>query len=61
MAIGNAIQKGSTVYVYNEKNMQIFSQTGTLLGYTNNTINIQRGNAVYTYDANGRQISARGI
>lgn len=61
MAIGNAIQKGNIVYVYNEKNMQIFSQLGTLLGYTNSNINIKRGNAVYTYDANGRQIGARGI
>lgn len=49
MAIGNAVQRGSWVYVYNEKNQQIFIQPAGngpndgLKGYTSSTVNIQRG------------------
>jgi hypothetical protein len=63
MAIGNAVERGSTVYVYDEKGRQIFttskgSQPGDgLKGYTGGTVNIRRGSTIYTYDVKGRQIS----
>jgi hypothetical protein len=63
MPIGNAVQRGSTVYVYDEKGRQIFTQLAGsgpkdgLQGYTGGTVNIRRGSTIYTYDEKGRQIS----
>ena len=65
MAIGNAVQRGSFVYVYNEKNQQIFTQSAGngpkdgLKGYTNSTVNIQRGSFIYTYNEKGQQIGTQ--
>ena len=65
MAIGNAVQKGAFVYVYDEKGRQLFSQSAGnaskgdgLKGYTSTTVNIQRGAFIYTYNDKGRQISS---
>jgi len=63
MAIANAIQRGPTVYVYNEKNQQIlmipcgYAPNG-LRGYTGSNVNIQRGNMIYTFNHKGQQIGA---
>ena len=63
MAIGNAVQRGSTVYVYDEKGRQIAAHSAGsskgdgLKGYTSNTVNIQRGASIYMYDEKGRQVS----
>lgn len=63
MAIGNAVQRGMTVYVYNEKGHQICtipvnsSSDVGLKGYTGSTVSVQRGNIIYTYDEKGKQIS----
>ena len=62
MAIGNAVQRGSVVYVYDDKNRQIFtvsagnSSDRGLTGYTSGTVNVQRGSVIYTYNEKGRQI-----
>ena len=62
MAIGNAVQRGGFVYVYNEKNQQIFTQSAGsqpgdgLKGYTSSTVNIQCGGFIYTYNERGQQI-----
>jgi hypothetical protein len=62
MAIGNAVQRGSTVYVYDEKNQQIFTQSAGsgpddgLKGYTSSRVNIRRGSAIYSYDQKGQQV-----
>ena len=64
MAIGNAVQRGSQVYVYNEKNQQIFTQNAGsgpqdgLKGYTNTTVNVRRGLMIYTYNEKGNQVSS---
>lgn len=58
MAIVTAIQRGSQVYVYGEKNRQLFSKSGSLHGFTAASVSVVRGNMVYTYDERGRQISA---
>ena len=61
MAIANAVQRGSFVYVYNEKNQQIFTQSAGsgpndgLKGYTSGNVNIQRGSFIYTYNEKGQQ------
>lgn len=53
MAIATATQKGSSVYVYNEKGSLLFSKSGELQGYTSSTVSIRRGSTVYTYDEKG--------
>ncbi len=64
MAIGNAVEKGAFVFVYDEKGHQLFTQPkGTapgdgLKGYTGGTVNIQRGSFIFTYNDKGRQVSA---
>lgn len=56
--ISVAVQRGSYVYVYNEKNSQIFSKSGELAGFTSNTVSIKRSNYIYTFDEKGMQISS---
>jgi len=64
MAIANAVQRGSTVYVYNEKNQQIMVRSAGsgpndgLKGYTGSSVNIQRGSTIYTYNEKGQQTGA---
>ena len=64
MAIGNAVQRGRMVYIYDEKGRQIGSvPAGTqvkdvLKGYTSTTVNVQRGSMIYTYDEKGRQVAS---
>lgn len=59
MAIGNAVQRGAFVYVYDERNRHtatIPSGSGRddgLKGYTSSTVNIRRGAFIYTYDERG--------
>jgi hypothetical protein len=61
MSIANAVQRGSWVHVYNEKNQEIFAQSAGngpndgLKGYTSNSVNIQRGGWIYTYNEKGSQ------
>jgi hypothetical protein len=62
MAIGNAVQRGHFVYVYDEKNRQIFTQSAGngpddgLKGYTSSRVNIRRGACIYSYDEKGRNV-----
>ena len=64
MAIANAVQRGSLVYVYNEKNQQIFSKSAGsgpkdgLKGYTSGSVNIQVGSLIYTYNEKGQQVGS---
>lgn len=61
MAIGDAVQRGAFVYVYDEKNRQIAAipagngKDDGLKGYTGSTVNVRRGAFIYTYDEKGRQ------
>jgi hypothetical protein len=63
MAIGNALHKGSSIFVYDEKGRQLFTiSAGSgphdgLTGYTSNTVNIRRGSSIFTYNEKGHQIS----
>lgn len=64
MPIGNAVQKGSFVYVYDEKGRQLCTISAGggpndgLTGYTSTTVNIRRGGFIFTYNEKGRQISS---
>ena len=62
--IGNAVDRGGVVYVYDERGHQICGLPGGngpddgLKGYTSGTVSIRRGPVLYTYDAQGHQIFA---
>ncbi len=64
MVIGSAVQRGSFVYVYDEKGRQLTALPAGngpedgLRGYTGGTVSVRRSSFVYTYDERGRQASA---
>ena len=53
MAIGNAVQRGTVVYIYNEDNKlngSVPAANGLndgLKGYTPSRVNVQRGSLIY--------------
>jgi hypothetical protein len=59
MAIANAIQRESLIYVYNEKATLIFTipsgpgPKDGLKGYTPGSVNVQRGRLIYMYNDRG--------
>lgn len=55
MAIGTAVQRGSWVYVYDDKNRQTASIPGELHGFTGTSVSVKRGNWIYVFDEHGRQ------
>jgi len=63
MAIGNAVQRGDWVYIYDEKGQQtgmVSKGNGPddgLKGYTSSTVNVRRGDWIYTHNEQGQQIS----
>lgn len=60
MPIGNSVERGSVVYVYDEKGRQIFTvprgnqPADGLKGYTSTTVNVRRGSVIYTHNEKGR-------
>jgi hypothetical protein len=63
MTIGNAVERDHFVYVYDEKGYHLstlFAGNGSddgLKGYTS-TVNVRLGAVIYTYNAQGRQLSS---
>jgi len=64
MAIASAVQRGSSIYIYDERGRQLGAvsagsgpQDG-LQGYTGSTVSVRRGSTVYIYDEKGRQKGA---
>ncbi|MBX3741271.1 MAG: hypothetical protein KF712_09795 [Akkermansiaceae bacterium] len=63
MAIANALKKGSSIFVYDEKGRQLFTlpagsgPNDGLTGYTSATVSIRRGSSIFTYNDKGRQTS----
>lgn len=56
--IASAQQKGTTVYVYDEKGHTLFTKMGKLLGFTSTTVTVQSnsGTTQYTYDEKGHTL-----
>ena len=54
MAIGNAVERGGWVFIYDENN----KPNDGLKGYTSSRVNVQRGGWIYSYDQNGHQVGA---
>ena len=67
MAIGNVVERGNYVCIYDEKGNQISSiSVGSgpndgLKGYTSTTVNVQRGNLVLTHDEKGQVIRSTSV
>lgn len=57
MSIGNAVQRGSTVYVYDPHGKQLFAKPGALHGFTSATVVIRLNTSLVTYNEKGRQIA----
>ena len=57
LMIANAVQRGSSVYLYDETGqdlpVSIFTRGGRLVGFTASTVSIQNGTLIYTYDDRG--------
>ena len=67
MPIASAVEWGRSVYVYDEKNRQLFSKgighgpKDGLQGYTGGSVCIRWGNTLYIYNERGQQIGTRGL
>lgn len=62
--IALAIIKNGRLYVYNEKNHQLFTRPAsglTLLGFTASSVSVASKTTAYVYDEKGRQISSRPL
>lgn len=57
--ISVAVQKGKTVYVYNEKNMITMTTNGELHGYTGSSVTVKKDSMLYTYSEKGMLMSTR--
>jgi hypothetical protein len=63
MPIATAVQRGTLIYVYDEKGRHMMTipagnkPEDGLTGYTSTTVSVRRGGLVYTYDEKGRQLS----
>jgi hypothetical protein len=64
MAIGNAVELRGWVYIYDEKGRRLASvpignsKEDGLKGYTSSTVNVRRGDRIYSFDERGRQVSS---
>ena len=56
--ISVAVQQGSVVHVYDERNSLICSRNGELQGYTSSSFSLKVGTQVFTYDEKGNIISS---
>lgn len=56
MAIKTAKQRGSSVYVYDEKNNELFAKSGKLFDYTSTGVTIIKNKTFYIYDSKGKEI-----
>ena len=59
--IAMAIQRGSYVYVYDDKNRQITYRQGKLVGFTSTSFSIQRDSCIFVYDDKDRCLYYRNV
>jgi len=59
MAIATAVQRGSFIYVYDEKNhvLTTIPARDGLHGYTSGTVSVKGGSFIFNYDERGHLIS----
>ena len=60
LMIANAVQRGSSVYLYDKTGqdlpVSIFTREGRLVGFTASTVSIQNGTIILIYDQSGNVI-----
>ena len=67
MAIGNAVERGSVVCIYDEKGFQtaaVPADNGPndgLKGYTSSGVNVQRGGFIFTHDEKGQVVRSVSV
>lgn len=64
MGIATAVQKGSFIYMYDEKGKQLgiaAAGSGKFVGYSATFVCVQKGSFVYTYNEKGSQIGTVSI
>lgn len=59
--IALALQKGTYVYVYDEKNRQITYRYGKLVGFTATSFSIQRDGCIFVYDEKDKCLYYRNV
>jgi hypothetical protein len=65
MAIASAVQRGSMIFVYNERGNTLFVKTvglrpgDGLQGYTGSAVTVRDGSIIHTYDAKGNTLFVR--
>lgn len=66
MAIGSVVQRGRTIYVYDERGRVLFTRDAGggpddgLQGYTSETVTIRKNRTLYVLDPRGRILYTRG-
>ncbi|MCS6954481.1 MAG: hypothetical protein RMK57_16830 [Bryobacterales bacterium] len=67
MAIGSAVQRGKTIYVYDERGRVLYTRfAGSgpedgLQGFTSTTVTIRRNRTIYVLDERGRVLYTRFV
>lgn len=60
MAIGHAEERGTNVYIFDDKGKQLIwipmGSNDKLVGFTSTTVSIKKGPNTYIYDEKGKQI-----
>jgi hypothetical protein len=65
MAIGSAIERGSYIFVYDQRGTTLFSKTrgngpnDGLLGFTGSTVTMRYGSVISTYDEKGMTLYSK--
>ena len=64
MTISSVVQRGSSAYVYNEKNQTsctISLGSGSLCGFSSSFVCVKRGSTLYVYDEKGHSLSTISV
>ena len=67
MAIGSAIERGSQVFVYDERGHMLFSKPkgsashDGLLGFTPSTVTVRTGSVAITYGPAGQMMCSKPV
>ncbi len=65
MAIGSAVERGSLIYVFDERGMTMFAKArgngpdDGLIGFTGSTVTVRFDSIIYTYDEKGMTLYAK--
>jgi hypothetical protein len=67
MAIGSAVERGSQVFVYDERGQMLFSKpkgagpNDGLLGFTGSSVTIRAGSVTYVYGERGQMLYTKPV